>query len=157
MSEAITCWHWCVDIAMFIISLSLLKYWRSTTVKRATNPDLLGHVQYPYACVCVCVCTAVWASVCHLWGQVPVEDALTVQVLQPTGDVQGQAEPHAPRQVDVAAQQLLQVSTINELCPQSKHTNTALVLVKYTGYVRYTQQLLTRQWLDWWHGTRFEL
>lgn len=44
-----------------------------------------------------------------------MEDALAVQVLQPPGDVQSQAEPHAPRQVHLAAQQLLQVPAIDVL------------------------------------------
>lgn len=51
----------------------------------------------------------------HLGGEVPVEDALAVQVLQSPGDVQGQVDPHAPRQVHVAAQQLLQVTAIDVL------------------------------------------
>lgn len=44
-----------------------------------------------------------------------MEDALAVQVLQSSGDVQSQDEPHAPRQVHVAAQQLLQVSAVDVL------------------------------------------
>lgn len=44
-----------------------------------------------------------------------MEDAFAVQVLQPPGDVQGQAEPNAPRQVHVAAQQLLQVTAVDVL------------------------------------------
>lgn len=51
----------------------------------------------------------------HLGGEVPVEDALAVQVLQSPSDVQSQAEPRAPRQVHVAAQQLLQVTAVDEL------------------------------------------
>lgn len=51
----------------------------------------------------------------HLGGQVSVEDALAVQVLQSPSDIQSKAESHTPRQVHVAAQQLLQVSTIDVL------------------------------------------
>lgn len=32
----------------------------------------------------------------HLGGEVSVEDALAVQVVQPAGDVQRQADSHAP-------------------------------------------------------------
>lgn len=56
----------------------------------------------------------------HLGGEVPVEEALAVQVLQPTGDVQGQAGPHTPGQVHVAAQQLLQVATVDVLDKQTR-------------------------------------
>lgn len=51
----------------------------------------------------------------HLGGEVPVEDALAVQVLQSSSDVQSQAEPDAPRQIHVAAQQLLQVAAVDVL------------------------------------------
>lgn len=51
----------------------------------------------------------------HLGGEVPVEETLAVQVAESPGDVQRQAEAHAPRQVHVAAQQLLQVTAINVL------------------------------------------
>lgn len=37
----------------------------------------------------------------HLGGEVPVEDAFAVQILQPSGDIQSQTEAHAPREVDV--------------------------------------------------------
>ena len=63
----------------------------------------------------MCVCVR------YLGGEVPVEDALAVQILQPAGNVQGQAEPHAPRQVHVAAQQLLQVPPVDELEHRDKH------------------------------------
>lgn len=63
--------------------------------------------------VCVCVCH-------HLGGEVPVEDALAVQVAQPAGDVLGQAEAHAPRQVHVAAQQLLQITAVDVLDHRDK-------------------------------------
>lgn len=51
----------------------------------------------------------------NLRGEVPVEDALAVQVLESAGDVQSQAEPRGPRQIHVTAQQLLQVTAINVL------------------------------------------
>lgn len=41
-----------------------------------------------------------------------MKDALAVQVVKPPGDVQGQTDSDAPRQVEVAVQQLLQVSSI---------------------------------------------
>lgn len=44
-----------------------------------------------------------------------MEDALAVQVLQSPGDIQSKAESHTPRQVHVAAQQLLEVATIDVL------------------------------------------
>lgn len=44
-----------------------------------------------------------------------MEEALAVQVLQPPGDVQGQADAQTPRQVHVTAQQLLQVPTVDVL------------------------------------------
>lgn len=56
----------------------------------------------------------------HLGGEVPVEDALAVQILQSSGDVQSQAEPHAPRQVHVAVQQLLQVTAVDVLDHQKQ-------------------------------------
>lgn len=56
----------------------------------------------------------------HLGGEVPVEEALAVQVLQSPGDVLGQAEPHTPRQVHIAAQQLLQVPAVDVLDHQGK-------------------------------------
>lgn len=52
-----------------------------------------------------------------------MEDALAVQVLQSPGDVQSQAEPQAPRQVHVAAQQLLQVAAVDVLDNQWKAVN----------------------------------
>lgn len=48
----------------------------------------------------------------YLGGEVSVEDALAVQVAKPAGDVQRQADPHTPGQVEVAVQQLLQVSPV---------------------------------------------
>lgn len=51
----------------------------------------------------------------HLGGQVSVEDALAVQVLQSPGDIQSKAESHTPRQVHVAVQKLLEVATIDVL------------------------------------------
>lgn len=56
-----------------------------------------------------------------------MEDALAVQVLQSPGDVQSQAEPHTPRQVHVAAQQLLQVTTIDVLDHQDKHQHKRFI------------------------------
>lgn len=44
-----------------------------------------------------------------------MEDALAVQVLEPSGDVQRQTDPHTPGQVQVAVQQLLQVTSIDVL------------------------------------------
>lgn len=37
---------------------------------------------------------------------------LAVQVLEASGDVQRQTDPDAPRQVEIAVQQLLQVASI---------------------------------------------
>lgn len=75
-------------------------------------------------CWCSVMCTGVTDAcvfVCrHLGGEVPVEEALAVQVLQSPGDVQGQAEPHTPRQVHVAAQQLLQVTAVDVLDHRNK-------------------------------------
>lgn len=51
----------------------------------------------------------------YLGGEVPVEDALAVEVLQASGDVQRQAHPHRPGQVHVAVQQLLQVPPVDVL------------------------------------------
>lgn len=48
----------------------------------------------------------------YLGGEVSVEDALAVQVVKAAGDVQRQVHPHAPRQVQVTVQQLLQVAPI---------------------------------------------
>lgn len=45
-----------------------------------------------------------------------MEDALAVQVLQASGDVQRQARPHTPRQEHVTVQELLQVPSIDVLC-----------------------------------------
>lgn len=56
-----------------------------------------------------------WGVSCHLGGEVPVEDAFAVQVLQPSSDIQSQAEADAPRQIHIAAQQLLQVTTVDVL------------------------------------------
>lgn len=78
------------------------------------------------ACVRACVC-------CHLGGEVPVEDAFAVQVAQPPGDVQSQAEPHAPRQVHVAAQQLLQVPAIDELEKTGQTTSLFFTYLMWFG------------------------
>lgn len=51
----------------------------------------------------------------HLGGEVSVEDALAVQVLQSTGDIERQTDPDTPRQVEVAVQQLLQIPSVNIL------------------------------------------
>lgn len=51
----------------------------------------------------------------HLGGEVPVEEALAVQVVESPGDVQRQAQAHLPRQVHLAAQQLLQVTAVDVL------------------------------------------
>lgn len=48
----------------------------------------------------------------YLGGEVSVKDALAVQVVKPSGNVQGQTDSGAPRQVEVTVQQLLQVSSI---------------------------------------------
>lgn len=50
-----------------------------------------------------------------LGGEVPVEEALAVQVVESPGDVQRQAQAHVPRQVHLAAQQLLQVTAVDVL------------------------------------------
>lgn len=44
-----------------------------------------------------------------------MKDALAVQVLQPSGNIQRQTDPDAPRQVQVTVQQLLQVTSVNVL------------------------------------------
>lgn len=44
-----------------------------------------------------------------------MEDAFAVQVLQPTGNIKRQTDPDAPRQVEVAVQQLLQIPTVDVL------------------------------------------
>lgn len=44
-----------------------------------------------------------------------MEEALAVQVTESPGDVQREAEAHAPGQVHLAAQQLLQVATVDVL------------------------------------------
>lgn len=54
----------------------------------------------------------------YLGGEVSVEYALVVQVLQPPGDVQGQTNPDAPRQMKITVQQLLQVPSIYVLQTQ---------------------------------------
>lgn len=41
-----------------------------------------------------------------------MKDALAVEVVKPSGNVQGQTDPGAPRQVQVTVQQLLQVASI---------------------------------------------
>lgn len=51
----------------------------------------------------------------HLGGEVPVEEALAVQVVESPGDVQRQAQAHLPRQVHLAGQQLLQVTAVDVL------------------------------------------
>ncbi len=91
-------------------------------------------------CSVMCVyCTRALTRVCclcawrHLGGEVPVEDALAVQVLQSPGDVQGQAEPHAPRQVHVAAQQLLQVTAVDVLDDRDKRQQRGVHQEEFTG------------------------
>lgn len=56
-----------------------------------------------------------WCERGHLGGEVSVEEALAVQVAESPGDVQRQAQAHAPRQVHLAAQQLLQVTAVDVL------------------------------------------
>lgn len=51
----------------------------------------------------------------HLGGEVSVEDAFAVQVLQPAGNIKRQTDPDAPRQVEVAVQQLLQIPSVDVL------------------------------------------
>lgn len=51
----------------------------------------------------------------HLGGEISVEDALAVQVLQSAGDIERQTDPDTPRQVEVAVQQLLQIPSVNIL------------------------------------------
>lgn len=51
----------------------------------------------------------------YLGGEVSVEDALAVQVVKPAGNVQRQTHSHTPGQVEVAVQQLFQVSSIDVL------------------------------------------
>lgn len=51
----------------------------------------------------------------HLGGEVSVEDAFAVQVLQPSGNIKRQTHPDAPRQVEVAVQQLLQIPSVDVL------------------------------------------
>lgn len=58
----------------------------------------------------------------YLGGEVSVEDALAVQVLQPSGDVPRQTDPDAPGQEQVAVQQLLQVSSIYVLYRRKQNT-----------------------------------
>ena len=41
-----------------------------------------------------------------------MKNALAVQVLQPSGDIQRQTDPDTPRQVQITVQQLLQVTSI---------------------------------------------
>jgi len=53
-----------------------------------------------------------------------VEDALAVQVLQSPGDVQGQDAARAPRQVHVAAQQLLQVTAVYVLGDRGEESSS---------------------------------
>lgn len=48
----------------------------------------------------------------YLGCEVPVEYALTVQVLQSSGDIQRQSHPDSPRQIQVTVQQLLQVTPV---------------------------------------------
>ncbi|KAF3851819.1 hypothetical protein F7725_005174 [Dissostichus mawsoni] len=57
----------------------------------------------------------------YLGGEVSVEDALAVQVVQPPGDVQGQPHPDGPGQVQVAVQQLLQAASIDVLQGHIRH------------------------------------
>lgn len=101
-------------------------------------------------CVCVCACR-------HLGGEVSVEDALAVQVLQSPGDVQSQAEPQAPRQVHVAAQQLLQVAAVDVLDHQWKAVNYTQIkaqwvqcILKLLGFLIMKPLLL----LFWEAGTQ---
>lgn len=51
----------------------------------------------------------------YFGGEVSVKYALAVQVLQPSGDVQRQTDPHTPRQVQITVQQLLQVTSVDIL------------------------------------------
>ena len=57
----------------------------------------------------------------YLGGQVPVEDAHAVQVLEASGDVQRQTPPHAPGQEHIAVQQLLQTAPIDVLKERGIH------------------------------------
>lgn len=57
-----------------------------------------------------------------------MEDSLAVQVLESPGDVHGQAEPHAPRQTHVAAQQLLQVAAVDVLDHRETDTESSKIL-----------------------------
>lgn len=41
-----------------------------------------------------------------------MKDALAVQVLKPSGNIQRQTDPDAPRQIQVTVQQLLQVTSV---------------------------------------------
>lgn len=56
----------------------------------------------------------------YLGGEVSVKDALAVQVLQPSGNVQRETDPDAPRQVQVTVQQLFQVPAIYILTDREK-------------------------------------
>lgn len=60
------------------------------------------------------VALMVHTNVCTLYlrGEVSVEYALAMQVLQSSGNIQRQTDPDAPRQVQVTVQQLLQVPSI---------------------------------------------
>ena len=57
----------------------------------------------------------------YLGGEVPVEDALAVEVLQATGDVQGQAQAHPPGEWRLALQELLQVPAVDVLRGSQRH------------------------------------
>lgn len=69
----------------------------------------------------------------YLGGEVSVEYALVVQVLQPAGDVQGQTDPDAPRQMQITVQQLLQVSSIYVLQTQESLITIGIGLDTNTG------------------------
>lgn len=65
--------------------------------------------------VIVCLSGPLYAPISYLGGEVSVEDALAVEVLQATGDVLRQTHPHRPRQIPVTVQQLLQVTPVDVL------------------------------------------
>lgn len=85
-----------------------------------------------------------------------MENPLAVQVLQTPGDVQRQTDPDAPRQAEVAVQQLLQVTAVDVLQSQRRdkrdipsnivsprsfnqftyiHTYTILFFLDYTSVI----------------------
>lgn len=61
-----------------------------------------------------------------------MEDAFAVQVLQPTSDIKRQTDPDAPRQVEVAVQQLLQIPSVDVLQTDGE-TSSARVFSAATG------------------------